>query len=232
MSADATLGAAGHAHPTPGGRRRRRWWVYVLWVVGGLVTLFLLFALSAALYWNHLIRTYTSTQPVPLPKVENVKEQWDELKARWEPYAVLFIRGGEIPPIEFSAEDLNVALNAAGPLRNRAHLELLEGRLRVRFSVPLDESRNEKLVGRYLNGVAMVQPRLENGRIEARLLSVEANGKPIPKWAFNRLKSVNWLGAMNHRPETDLVVRGMQSLEVTPTAVVLHPIQGAAVPRR
>lgn len=231
MSAGTTTTASAGAAANPGIKRRRPWWSYVLWAIGGFIALLVALAFSANLYWNHLIRTYTSTKAEPLPTVENVKERWDELKAKWEPYALLFIKGGEIPPIEFSAEELNVALNAVGPLRNKAHLELLDGKLRVRFSTPLDESRNEKLMGRFLNGVAIVQPRLESGRIEARLVSVEANGKPLPNWAFKRLQKINWAGAMNHRPETDLVIRGMQSLEVTSTEVILRPATGGAPSR-
>src|SRR5262245_10827000 len=99
--------------PTP--RRRRRWWVYVLWTFGVLFALIILLLVSGAIYWNHFIKTYTSAEPATLPTVEVTDERFDEVKGRWEAYSLLFLRQGERPPLELTNEELNLLLSRIGP---------------------------------------------------------------------------------------------------------------------
>lgn len=212
-------------------RRRRRWWVYALWVVGTLFVLGLALILSVALYWNHLIKTYTSTQAKEVPTVEATDERYDELRERWEAYALLYLRPQERPEFEMTTDELNVFLSRFGPLRKRAHVEVRADRLRVRFCAPLGASGNPSLAGRYLNGVADVKMTLAKGRVSVRLLSLEANGKPIPGWILRRMQRMNWGEQLNHRPEFDLVVRGLETIEFRDGTVILRPKPGL-VPQR
>lgn len=226
----------GGLHPLqPGlpasGRKRRRWWVYLLWVLGVLFVLGLTLIVSVAIYWNHLVKTYTSTQPKEVPTVEGNEERYGELRDRWEAYALLYLRPQERPDFELSADDLNLFAARFGPLRKRAYLEVLPDRLRVRFSAPLDGTGNPSLHSRYLNGVADLKVELKPGRLSVRLQSLEANGKPVPGWILRRLQKVNWGERINHRPEFDLVVRGMERLELQAGSILLHPKPGM-VPAR
>ena len=186
---------------------------------------------SVAIYWNHLVKTYTSTQPKELPAVEVTEERFEDLRQRWDAYALLFLRPQERPPFELTGDDLNLFLYRFGPMRKRAHLEIMPDRLRVRFSTPLDRSGNASLRGRYLNGIADVKVEFHHQRISARLLSLEANGKPVPQWIFRRLQHVNWGDQLNHRPEFDLVVKGLERVEFQTGSLTLYPRPGLGPPR-
>ncbi|MGE3312211.1 MAG: hypothetical protein AB7O66_19780 [Limisphaerales bacterium] len=214
-------------HPalaSPAPKPRRRWWVYVLWIFGSAVGLFLVAVLSAWLYWKSLIRTYTSTSPKPLPTIEATDEQYAALKERWDAYALLFIRRREpIPPFELSADELNLFANRFGPFRKEAHVQILGGSLRLQFSSPLDRTRNPSLQGRYLNGVATFAPSMTNGHLAIRLTAVEANNKPIPRWLLKRFQAYNWGEALNRRPEFDLAIRALDRIELEPDKIILHP---------
>jgi hypothetical protein len=96
---------------------------------------------------------------------------------------------------------------------------------------PLDRSGNQSLKGRYLNGVADLKMEMRNGRASVRLLSLEANGKPIPKWILRRMQQVNWGEQLNHRPDFDLVVRGIERVEFQAGSLILHPKPGLVPPR-
>lgn len=221
------------SNPSGGGapRKRRKWWVYGLWALGTLFTLFLVFIISATLYWKHLIKTYTSTTPKTIPTVESVKEKFEALKERWQPFALSFIKSQPTEPFEITDEDLNVFAAQFGPMRNQVHLGVLENRVRAEFSINLDRSGNTSLRGRYLNGVAYLKVDYKNGRVSSRVVSMDANNRPVPKWLLTRAQQINWLSALNHRPEFDLAIRGLERIEMKPGALVLHPRAPSGSPR-
>ena len=228
MNAPADFPASPHSagsahHPggvTPPPKRQRRWWVYALWTFAGLFALGVMLVISVMLYVNHLVKTYTSAKPAELPKIEASQEKFDELEERWHEYSLQFLKDGERPEIELSEEDLNVLLARRGPMRERAYVQIFEDRMRLQFSMPMGQGGNQV---RYLNGEATLKVQLANGRISARMLDLRANGKVVPGWLFQRFQRMNWLEQMNWRPETDMVVRGLERIETKAGAVVLHP---------
>ncbi len=218
---------ASPTHPalgTPTPKRRRRWWVYVLWVFGSLMVLGIALFVSAILYWNSLVKKYTTTTAKALPQIELTDDQFTELQERWQSYALLFIRReGPIPPFELSGEELNLFARRFGPFRKHAYAEILDTRLRLQFSVPLDESGNPSLKGRFLNGIATFNPEYKDGRLRLKLVTAEANNKAIPRWILSRLQSFNWAEALNRRPEFDLAIRAMDRIELQTDKIILYP---------
>ncbi|MBL9134802.1 MAG: hypothetical protein JNK85_02990 [Verrucomicrobiales bacterium] len=237
MNASSLAGTSHPSDPNPGAggtvapRKRRRWWVYGLWAVGTLFVLFLSLVIAAALYWNHLVKTYTSTSPKTLPTVESPREKFEALKERWQPFALSFIKAQPIEPFEMTDEDLNAFANQFGPMKNQVHLGIMEERVRAEFSINLDRSGNSSLSGRYLNGVAYLKVDYKKGRVSSRVISIDANNRPVPKWLLRRAQQINWLSALNHRPEFDLAIRGLDRIEMKPGALVLHPKAPGAAPR-
>ncbi|MCC7376527.1 MAG: hypothetical protein IT581_17845 [Verrucomicrobiales bacterium] len=224
---DPQSGAGGASTP----RKRRKWWVYALWGVGALFSLFLILVISAVLYWNHLVKTYTSTTPKTLPTVESAKEKFEALKERWQPFALSFIKAQPVDPFELTDEDLNAFANQFGPMKNQVHLGIMEDRVRAEFSINLDRTGNNSLRGRYLNGVAYLKVEHHNGRISSKVISIDANNRPVPKWLLSRAQGVNFLSALNHRPEFDLAIRGLDHIEMKPGILLLHPKAPGAVRR-
>lgn len=203
--------------------RRRRWWVYGLWGVGTIFVLIAVFLVSAALYFNHLVKTYTSPTPVELPEVAATDDSFQALQERWEQYALQFLKAGTEESFELSAEELNDLAVHKGPFKKRAFVEVLQDEFRVKFSVPLDQTGNEGLRGRFLNGEATFKPEYKDGHIATRLKTLRANGKAIPNWILRRLQRQNWVSPLNWRPEFDMVIRHLDRVEVEPGRIVLYP---------
>jgi hypothetical protein len=214
-------------HPAlglPAPKRRRRWWVYALWIFGSLVGLVIAAFVSIWLYWNSLIKTYTSTTPKPIPQSEGTEEQYAELKQRWDAYALLFIRRREpIPPFEITGQELNLFTSQFGPFQKQSYAEILPDKIRLRFSLPLDQTRNPSLKGRFLNGVATFHPVMTNKHLSIRLTTAEANNKALPGWILKRLQSANMGEAFNRRPEFDLAFRALDRVELQTDKITLHP---------
>jgi len=214
-------------HPalgSPPTKRRRRWWVYALWIFGSLIGLVIAGIVSLWLYWNSLVKTYTSTSAKPIPQIEGTDEQYAELKQRWDAYALLFIRRREpIPPFEINGQELNLFTRQFGPFQKQAFAEILPDKIRLLFSVSLDETRNPSLQGRYLNGVATFHPVMTNKHLSIRLTTAEANNKALPGWIMKRLQSANLGEVFNHRPEFDLAIRALDRVELQSDKIILHP---------
>ncbi len=211
-------------YPPPSPPKRRRWWVYALWAFGSLFALGVALVVAAILYWNSLVKTYTSPQSKPVPQVEAAAERFPELKERWEAYALLFIRRDQpIPDFELTSDELNILASRFGPFGKQAYIGILDDKLRFEFSTPLDRTGNPGLKGRFLNGVANLKLDYTNNRVSLRALTVELNGKPIPRWILRRVQQNNWASALNHRPEFDLAIRALDRIEVQPDRLVLHP---------
>jgi hypothetical protein len=205
-------------------RKRRPWWFYLLALFGTGVALVIAAGVALALYWGHLVRTYTSKEPKPVPAVEGVAEKFPELKERWDAYSLLFLHPErDIPSFDLTGEDLNVFASRFGPFGKNSFVEIVEGRFRIQFSAPLDATRNASLQGRYLNGVAMLTPKMTNGQLRIALDTLEANGKALPDWMLRRLRQTNWAERLNERPEFDLTLRALQRIDLTPGKLTLHP---------
>lgn len=208
----------------PTARRRKPWWVYLLWILGSLFGLVVVLLVSAWLYWNSLVRTYTSTTPKELPKVEASDDAFAQLQSRWDSYFLLFIRRNQtIPPFEITGEELNLFAHKFGPFRKEGYVQIVDKQLRLLFSTSLDKTGNASLRGRYLNGTATFVPEYKDNHLVLHLTAVEANNKPIPNWILRRFQSVDFASRLNRRPEFDLAFRALDRIELEPDKITLHP---------
>jgi hypothetical protein len=196
----------------------------MLAILGTLALLAFTLLAAAWIYWLSLIRNFTSDKPTQLPRSVATEERYAELKERWEGYARLFVdRREPIPPFELSADEINVFAARLGPLRDQAFVEIRPPHLRIQFSAPLDRSGNPRLQGRFLNGIATLLPTYVDHQIHLRIVSLDANGKPIPGWILRRLQQTNWGDALNRRPEFDLAFRALERVELGTDRLLLHP---------
>lgn len=181
-------------------------------------------ALAASLYWHHLVRTYTSAQPLPVPAVRNPAATFPELKERWDAWALHFLNPDQpTPSFELSAPDLNAFVARSAPFGSNALIELEPNRFRVRFTTPLDATRRASLRGRHLNGVVTVTPRLADGRLHLNLETFEANGRPIPGWALRRLRRLDLAERLTRNADFALALGSLERIEVTADHVLLLP---------
>lgn len=214
--------------PTAPPRAPRRWLACLGWTVGTLLALAFVLLAAAWFYWLSLIRTYTSDKAEPVPRMESAETRYAELSARWDAYIPRLVQRQEtVPAFELTGEDLNLLVNRAGPLRNKAHVEIRPPHLRIQFSIPLDQTGNPRLQGRFLNGVAQLAPEYSGRQLHLRIVALDANRKPIPGWILRRLQRTNWGEALNRRPEFDLAVQALERIELQPDRLVLHPAAGA-----
>ena len=209
----------------PAVTKKRRWWFYVLLAGAILLVTALTLVLAGTLYWNHLLRTYTDTQPKPLPNVEASPTAQEQLEARWVEFKEAVAGRKAPPPLQLTADDLNVFLTGMAKSTEKIFLRLAGDRLQGQFSLPLNKSGQGKLKGRYLNGVATFAFTFEDGWLTLTVAQVEANGKPIPKWILRQLQKKNFLQDFDHDWETIEFLQKLESIEVKGGAIIFKPAQ-------
>jgi len=210
--------------PQPVGKRRR-WWFYVGVAAGVLVLAVGALVIAVVLYWNSLVATYTSTQPKPLPAIDDSTDAGDRLKAKWAAFANELEAGRPPPPISLSADDLNVFIAESIPqLKDSVRLGIVGERLQGQFCVPLDQTGQRKLKGRYLNGVVTLNLSFQQGWLDLRAAAMEANGKPIPRWILRRIQKQNLLQKLHENFQAAELLQKLESVQVKEDQITLTPV--------
>lgn len=204
-------------------RRRRRWWLYALGVVGGLFMVALALVIALVVYWNSLIRNYTATEPQPIPVAETNPGDVQALKERFEQFKNTVGFQRTTPPLSVTADELNLLVAQNKDLKGRLFLEIADNRLIGKFSVPLNATRKKELQGRHLNGTLELSVSLENGFFTAKVLSVELNGRPIPRWIFNRIKDKNLMDKVNNDRETLDILQSLEDIRIEDGKITFIP---------
>ncbi len=181
--------------------------------------------IALVMYFNSLVKTYTATQPQPLPKVEVTREAQDRLKARWTAFQKsLENRNAPVPAFKLTADDLNLFLAGLPGLSNRVYVSIEGDQLKGQFSVPLNNANQPKLNGRFVNGSANLKMNFDGSFLTVTVASVEANNQPLPKWLLRKVQGQNLVSHFdNNTPALELFQR-LDNIEVRDGAVVLTPV--------
>lgn len=206
-------------------RKKRRWLLYTGLAVAGLFVLGVALLVALAAYWSSLIATYTEPQPKPLPPFEFTPEARDAVISRWLAFRKNIEAGKSPPPFELSAEDVNTLLADKAPtIEDKVRVVIDQDKLRAQFSLSLAKPGEPKLQGRYLNGRATLNLSFADGWPDLRVATVEANGKPIPRWLLRRLQKLDLLKDVSSNPAFVQMLQDTDNIRVSDGAVVIKPV--------
>ncbi len=211
--------------PAPA-RKKRRWWLYALIVLGCLVVLGVGLVVAILGYINSLVTKYTDSQPKALVTVEASPAKQEELKTRWTAFQQSVAAGRSTRPLKLSADDLNVFLANIPNLRDRLRFVINGDKLQGDFTVPLDDTRQAKLKGRYLNGRVTFNFKFEEGFLTLNVGELEANGRPAPRWLVSRLQKENFLRFLDSNQDVMGLMQRIENVEISDGYVVVTPLEG------
>jgi hypothetical protein len=203
-------------------RKKRRWWLYLLGGAAALVVLLIGLLIAAASYWNSLLRTYSSPEPMELPKVAVSPRRAIELRDAWREFVVRASSQNALSEFRVSAEDLNAMIADMGGLRDRVVLGIQGSDLTAQFSFPVPGG-NPQMQGRYFNGRARFALTFTDGQFRVTLTNIEVNGKPIPHWLFRRLKKRNFADRLVNNPGAAVLFQKLERVEVRDGFITFTP---------
>ncbi len=198
-------------------------------LVYGCATAVVLIPVLMLLAWWFVSRTvtkYTDDAPRALPVVTLPPARVEALQKR----ALEFEEAVEAPkPVEeepalvLTEEEVNTLLLKENPgLRGKMVVGLGRDRVSAELSLPLDFLGLRLFKGRYLNGRAVLDVSVRNGKVFAMIDELQVNGRPLPKVLDRALRKKNLGEDLHFQPETQRYMDRIKSLDVKDHRLIIR----------
>lgn len=136
-------------------------------------------------YSDALVDRFTSDRPAAIPVVEMPAPEVETVRGRLESFRAA-AQAGEPRSLELTEREINALIARKPDLRGKVAIRLEDGRIRAEVSLPLEklglaETFLSRLRGRYFNGIATLEPAIENNELVARIAELEVQGRKLPQ---------------------------------------------------
>lgn len=175
---------------------------------------------------QHLAETYTAAAPQPIPRVALTADALDAAEDRIDYFREAVENEREAESLVLTEEELNGLLqrNDDEPV---GYLRLGDGVVTAQLSVLLEEDIpvglwSAEVKGRYLNGEAILDVRIENGELRLSILSFHVQGHAVPSWMLRRIRERIEVDTLVEDDDTAEFIRRVKTLEALPGRLVLH----------
>jgi hypothetical protein len=191
--------------------------IFAVVVAGGFMGLYVM-ARSA-------VQSVTEETPRALPPVTLSPEQTAETRARAEAFLAAVETGSGPASLTLTAEEMNALMREAGDEGPGAWISVgIEGdQLYGELSLPLHALGTDAfgLSNRHLNGRAVLDLRVEEGRLAIYMQSLEVKGKPVPEDFMTGLRAQNLTLHLPGMPELATLLGQLERIEVKDGAITV-----------
>jgi hypothetical protein len=201
--------------------------VFAVAAVAMLAMIALAFIIPRAI--DRAVETYTDAAPLPVRGEPLPPEEREELDARVDEFAEALDANEPTEPLVLTEEELNAVLaEEIDEEDGSIYLELIPGQVRAQVSLPIKAELPlgpwaRDLTGRYLNGTALVDLRLNAGRLDFTIREFDVKGHKLPGYAVDALqKELERTGVFEDDDVTDYLQR-VSELRIEPGRIVLIP---------
>lgn len=143
---------------------------------------------------DRAVETYTDAAPMPMRAEPLPPEEREAIEQRVDAFSEAIDSGVPAAPLILTEDELNAVLADEMKKEDGAiQLELLPGRVRAHVSLPIEAELPlgpwaRDLTGRYLNGVAVVDLRLADGKLDYTIREFDVKGRKLPGYALEALQ--------------------------------------------
>lgn len=204
-------------------RPRRRWWLYLAVVLGGLALLAVVAVAALLTYWHSLVRTYTALEAAPLPAITGSDQDLTALLVRWAAFQDAVAGGTATEPFRASAADLNLLIGQNPDLRDRVRLVITNNQVLGQFSFSLAQVQQPELRNRFVNGLARLELDFRDGWLTVSVAELSANGRPVPWWVMKKVRQENLVKDLDKNPDTVEFLHRLAAIVVEDDHIVLKP---------
>lgn len=184
----------------------------------------LLLVLIGATYYTvrTTIQSYTEAGPILLEQADYPQDRMQALERQIASFRKALDARDSPAELTLSAEDLNALIAKEPDLRGRLRVQIDDDRLKGEVSFRLPDVGVLNLKGRYLNGAAILQASLADGRLSVNLKEVTVKGKPLPGFLLAELKKQNLAEEWQKTPQTTAAIAKFESIQITNGQVILR----------
>ena len=219
MNTNATV-----PEPAQPAGKKRQWLKYVIIGAVALVLLIITLVAAAAIYWQHLVKTYATTTADPLPKVEISTDAAQAFQSRLLSFQAA-MDGDKMPePLAITGGDLNAFMGSLPPFKDKLYVEITNNILQCRFVVPLDKTNNKQLKNKFINGRILFRLTYQDGYAVLSPSKILANNTPVPWWLFKRIARENFLQQLYNNTPALQFFQNVQSIDIQNNTILIHPL--------
>lgn len=205
-------------------KKKSKWLKYILIGAAGLFLLFVIVVAAIAIYWQHLIKTYTDSAPQRLPEVVISTEAVQAFQTRLVNFQAAMESDKTPEPLAITAGDLNAFMSSLPPFKDKLFIEITNNILQCRFVVPLDKTNNKQLKDKFINGRMVLRLTFQDGYAVLSPAKIFANNTPIPGWLFKRIARENFLQQLYNNTSALEFFQNVQSVDIQNNAIMIHPL--------
>jgi hypothetical protein len=184
----------------------------IIMAVLGLILMGIFFYVLYS-YYTGLLRDYTSTAPITIPKVEITDDQRKALDERVEAFKAALDKG-EAAEIVLNSDELNALIAENEAAKDKVYVTLKGDKVGGLISFPLGEIGLPGTKGRYLNGSGTFKVSLQEGRLLVLIQDLEVNGKNLPPEVKAQIATQNVAENFNRDPKNSAMLRKFESIAV------------------
>lgn len=167
---------------------------------------------------RNTVQNFTDETPRPLPAVTLSPEQSADTVARAQAFLAAAETGEGPISLTLTAEEINVLLREAGDAGpgDWVWVGIEEDQLYGELSLPMHELGTDALglSGRYLNGRAVLDVRVEGGRLAIFMTSLEVKGEPVPEDFMTGLRAQNMAMHLEGMPELATLLGQLERIDI------------------
>jgi len=168
------------------------------------------------------IENYTDTEPQLPPPPEIAEEEGEDLLEQVESFAEALEEGEPTEPLVLDEEELNYLLQEAAKEEDfggGVYVELHEDQVSAMLSVPIDEDVDlgpwsRDLRGRYINGRAMLDVDVSDGKLEVNLDSFSIKGREVPGWLLDMVQDLIDDSGVLRSEDVRKITEKLESLDI------------------
>lgn len=193
----------------PSAKRHGCWFYGCVFAAGSLAVVLVGLAVAAFVVYRSLtqyVEDYTAVAPIELPKVDIPESERKSAVERARKFRDALRAKAATEPLVLTGDDLNALVQESPKFKDRVYLTIDDDEVKARFSLPLDEFFNTRLTrGRYLNGEAELEAKIEDGELKIEVESIEVDGKPLPDFVRDTFARPSILDLDRNGDQRDLL---------------------------
>jgi hypothetical protein len=174
------------------------------------------------------VEQYTETAPMTMAVAEMSTEDYEGLEGRLKTFQAGLKEGKRVEPLVLTGRELNALIARKPELegwRDRLHVDFEGSQVKGQVSLPLDELAKfpglSRLAGRFLNGTAILNVKLEQGRLDVRVDSLEVKGQALPDEVLSQLRLHNLAQDLEKNQALSETLGQLSSIEVADGEVTI-----------
>jgi hypothetical protein len=199
-------------------------------VTVAVIGLLVLLLLGAGAYYGYriakdFVQEYTEDAPVPVPVVAMPEGERQAVEERVKAFKEALKAGKPAEPLVLTADEINALIAAFPGWKGRVAVDLSGDNIRAEVSIPLESfgfPANVLFPGKYLNGIATLDVRIEKDELVVTIESLEVKGKPVPDDVIKVLRNDNF-GLEARNPTNAPMLARIESIVIKDGKLIVTP---------